>query len=50
MKKYIGKKAVITGGTHGIGLATAKALLEEDAEVIITGRNARNVEVVRLYS
>ncbi|WP_169083992.1 SDR family oxidoreductase [Paenibacillus sp. PL91] len=44
MKKYIAKKAVITGGTHGIGLATAKALLEEGAEVIITGRNARNVE------
>lgn len=44
MNKYWGKKAVITGGTHGMGLAVAKALLAEGTEVIITGRSAKNVE------
>lgn len=27
MKGYEGKKAVITGGTHGMGMAVAKSLL-----------------------
>ena len=44
MRKYDGKKAVITGGTHGIGLAVAKALLAGGAEVIVTGRNPKHVE------
>lgn len=45
--KYEGKKAVVTGGTHGIGLATVKMLLEEGATVLLTGRNPVNVEQVR---
>ena len=31
------KKALITGGTTGIGFAAAKAMIEEGADVIITG-------------
>jgi NAD(P)-dependent dehydrogenase (short-subunit alcohol dehydrogenase family) len=38
-----GKTAVITGGTIGIGLATARALLAEDARVMVTGRSAEHV-------
>ena len=45
--KYAGKKAVVIGGTIGMGLATAKALLEGGAEVLLTGRNEHNLEAAR---
>lgn len=37
-RKLEGKIAVVTGGTTGIGLATAKAFVAEGAHVFITGR------------
>ncbi|GAA0912245.1 SDR family oxidoreductase [Nonomuraea longicatena] len=38
MTRYAGKKAVVTGGSHGMGLAIAKALVDGGAEVLVTGR------------
>ncbi|MCK0104591.1 glucose 1-dehydrogenase [Pseudohalocynthiibacter sp. F2068] len=39
MKKLIEKVAVITGGSSGIGLATARRFIADGAQVIITSRN-----------
>jgi NAD(P)-dependent dehydrogenase (short-subunit alcohol dehydrogenase family) len=47
MGKYTGKKAVVTGGTHGMGLAIVKALREGGAEVLLTGRNEQHLEAAR---
>ncbi len=38
-----GKRALVTGSTAGIGLATAEALVREGARVIINGRTAARV-------
>ena len=39
-----GKTVFITGSTAGIGFATAKALLNEGASVILNGRTSASVE------
>ena len=42
--KLAGKVAVITGGTTGIGLATAKAFASQGAHIIITGRRQAELD------
>ena len=44
MSKLDGKTAVVTGGSSGIGYATAKKIRELGAKVIITGRNPEAVD------
>lgn len=44
MNKLENKIALITGGSSGIGLATAKKFISEGARVIITGRNKETLE------
>ena len=44
MGQYEAKRAVIIGGTSGIGLATATMLLDGGARVLVTGRSQAGLE------
>lgn len=46
-RKLENKVALVTGGTTGIGLATAKRFAAEGARVIVTGRNRETLEAAR---
>ena len=43
-KRLKGKIAVITGGSSGIGLATAQRFVDEAAFVFIAGRGQREID------
>ena len=44
MERYQGKKVVIIGGTSGIGLVTAKMLMDGGARVLVTGRSQAGLD------
>ncbi len=44
MEELKGKKAIITGGSRGLGKATAIAFAKEGIDVAITGRNEKNLQ------
>ena len=43
MQRFKGKTVFITGGTNGMGFATARQFISEGASVIITGRSRKTV-------
>src|ERR1700749_4439257 len=47
MERYQDKNVVIIGGTSGMGLATAKMLVDGGARVLVTGRSKDGVESAR---
>ncbi len=47
MERYDGKRVVITGGTSGMGLATAKLLLDQGARVLVTGSTKKTLDSAR---
>jgi len=42
-----GRRAIVTGGSSGIGFETARQLMEEGVRVLITGRNQKKLEQAR---
>jgi NAD(P)-dependent dehydrogenase (short-subunit alcohol dehydrogenase family) len=47
MQSLSGKVAIVTGGSRGIGLAIARALVHEGVQVAVTGRNAAHLSSAR---
>lgn len=48
MIDFLNKRALVTGGTRGIGAAIAAKLLELGAEVVATGRNQQILEELQI--
>ncbi|SMC66156.1 SDR family NAD(P)-dependent oxidoreductase [Lentzea albidocapillata] len=48
--KYLGKKVVVTGGTHGMGRAVVDKLIEGGAEVLLTGRSTKKAEGIKAHA
>ena len=46
MSRFTGKHAVVTGGTSGIGRATALRLRDEGARVLVTGRDLERLTAI----
>ena len=44
MAELDGKTALVTGGTSGIGLASARRLAQEGAHVFLTGRRQATID------
>lgn len=44
MNRFTGKTVLVTGGTSGMGLATAHRLIAEGADVVVTGRTRGRVD------
>jgi 3-oxoacyl-[acyl-carrier protein] reductase len=42
-----GRRAIVTGGSSGIGFETARQFLEEGVRVLITGRNEKKLNAAR---
>jgi len=47
MARFVGRTFLVTGGTSGIGLATAKRLSDEGAKLLITGHSEDHIEKTR---
>lgn len=47
MSRFAHKTLLVTGGTSGIGLATARRLADEGARVIVTGSRPASLEAAR---